>query len=157
MDYLYIFRRDQRKYEGVRRVNIYLLRLVYFLVFIFVGKESWTFIAGEIHTVTPTEAVTWCVWAAFSVLALVGVFRPLKMLPVLLLEVVYKLTWLFAVAYPMKSAGQLTGSEAEGITQAFIWVILPIIAVPWGHVFSNYIFSSRKKMQMAGEAGSINQ
>jgi hypothetical protein len=31
-----------RNYEGVRRINIYLLRLVYILMFFVLGKDTWT-------------------------------------------------------------------------------------------------------------------
>jgi hypothetical protein len=37
------------------------------------------------------------------------------------------------------------GSPAEGTTSAFLWVILPIVAVPWGYVFVNYVY--KPKMQ----------
>jgi hypothetical protein len=36
---LAIFRRDER-HEGVRRINIYLLRLLYALMFFVLGKET---------------------------------------------------------------------------------------------------------------------
>ena len=60
------------------------------------------------------------------------------MLPILLLEIFYKLFWLGVVAYPLWAKGALWGSPAAGTTSAFLWVILPIVAVPWGYVFANY-------------------
>jgi hypothetical protein len=77
-------------------------------------------------------------------LAALGIFRPLKMLPILLLEIFYKVLWLIIVALPLWSAGKLTGSNAESTTSAFLWVILPIAAVPWGYVFENYIYRLKK-------------
>ncbi len=73
-----------------------------------------------------------------------GIFRPLKMLPILLLEIFYKVLWLIVVAYPLWSAGTLAGSSADSTTSAFSWVWLPIVAVPWGYVFGTYFFSPRK-------------
>lgn len=73
-----------------------------------------------------------------------GIIRPLKMLPILLLEIFYKVLWLVIVAYPLWSKGKLQGSSAEDITSAFLWVMLPIVAVPWGYVFSNYIYKPKK-------------
>ena len=66
---LAIFHRSD-KYEGVRRINIYLLRLVFILMFFVLGKDTWT------HVLTH-------------------------------------------------------------------WVILPIVAVPWGYVFTNYIYKAK--------------
>ena len=141
---LAIFRRDER-HEGVRRINIYLLRLLYVLMFFVLGKETWTHILTHHGLWEPVNAVVWCVWAAFATLAGLGVIRPLKMLPIVLLEIFYKVLWLIIVAYPLWSMGTLAGSPAEDITSTFSWVILPIVAVPWGYVFVNYIYRPNKQ------------
>jgi hypothetical protein len=134
-----IFQRDVR-YEGVRRINIYLLRVVFSLMFFVLGWDTWTHILKHQGTWEPRDAMAWCVWTAFATLAVLGIFRPLKMLPILLLEIFYKVLWLIIVAYPLWSAGTLAGSSAESTASAFLWVLLPIAAVPWGYVFRNYIF-----------------
>jgi hypothetical protein len=138
-----IFQRDDR-YEGVRRINIYLLRLVFVLMFFVLGKDTWTQILTHKGAWEPTNAIAWCVWTAFATLAGLGIIRPLKMLPILLLEIFYKALWLIIVAYPLWSAGTLAGSSAEGTTSAFLWVALPIVAVPRGYVFESYIYNSKK-------------
>jgi hypothetical protein len=135
-----IYQRDDQ-YEGVRRINIYLLRLVYILMFFVLGKDTWTHILTHRGGWEPTDAIAWCVWTGFATLAGLGIIRPLKMLPMLMLEVFYKLLWLLIVAYPLWSRGALAGSPAEGITSQLLWVILPIIAMPWGYVFVNYIYN----------------
>ncbi len=135
----YIIQRSD-KYEGVRPIHIYLLRLLYVLMFFVLGKDVWTHIAMHQGPWDPTDAVAWCVWAAFATLAGLGILRPLKMLPIVLLEIFYKLLWLGMVAYPLWSKGTLAGSPAESIAIPFEWVILPIVAVPWGYAFSNYVY-----------------
>lgn len=143
MIFMAIFQRDAR-HEGVRRINIYLLRLVYVLMFFVLGKDTWTQILTHQGPWQPTSAVAWTVWTAFATLAGLGIIRPLKMLPILLLEIFYKVLWLIIVAYPLWSKGTLAGSPAEEITSMFLWVILPIAAVPWGYVFVNYIYKPKK-------------
>jgi len=138
-----VFQRDDQ-YEGVRRINIYLLRLVFILMFFLLGRDTWTHVLTHQGVWEPVNAVAWCVWTAFATLAGLGIIHPLKMLPILLLEIFYKVLWLILVAYPLWSKGKLAGSPAEGITWAFLWVILPIIAVPWAYVFVNYIYKPRK-------------
>jgi TRAP-type C4-dicarboxylate transport system permease small subunit len=66
------------------------------------------------------------------------------MLPIVLLEIFYKVQWLILVAYPLWSKGTLAGSPAEDITSQFLWVILPIVAVPWGYVFVNYFYQPKR-------------
>ena len=132
------------KYEGVRPISIYLLRLVYILMFFVLGKETWTRILTHRGPWEPINAVAWCLWTAFATLAGLGIIRPLKMLPILLLEIFYKVLWLVLVAYPLWSTGTLAGSPAENITNSFLWVILPIVAVPWGYAFTTYVYKPKK-------------
>ena len=138
-----IFQRADR-YEGVRPINIYLLRLLYVLMFFVLGKETWTHSLTHQGAWDPTSAVVWCVWTAFATLAGLGIIRPLKMLPIIFLEIFYKVFWLILVAYPLWSKGTLAGSPAEGITSAFLWVVLPIVVVPWGYAFVTYIYDPKK-------------
>lgn len=140
---LAIFRPDAR-HEGVRRINIYLLRLLYVLMFFVLGKETWTQILTHQGPWDPYKAVAWCVWTAFATLAGIGIVHPVKMLPIVLLEIFYKALWLILVAYPLWSNGTLAGSPAEGITSAFLWLPLPIVAVPWGYAFTTYIYKPRQ-------------
>jgi hypothetical protein len=142
-----IFKRDDQ-YEGVRRISIYLLRLVFILMFFVLGKDTWTHILTHKGPWEPDDAVAWCVWTAFATLAGLGIFRPLKMLPILLLEIFYKVLWLIIVAYPLWSAGTLASSSAQATTSAFLWVLLPIAAVPWGYVVRNYIYRSKEKSNL---------
>ena len=134
---------DQR-YEGVRPINIYLLRLLYILMFFVLGKETWTHILTHQGPWDPIDAVAWCVWTAFATLAGLGIIRPLKMLPIVLLEIFYKLLWLGLIAYPLWSKGTMAGSPAEEISSQFLWVILPIVAVPWGYAFVTYVYKPKK-------------
>src|SRR5580693_6661162 len=94
-----IFQREDR-YEGVRPIHIYLLRLLYILMFFVLGKDTWTQILTHKGPWDPTNAVVWCVWTAFATLAGIGIIRPVKMLPIILLEIFYKVLWLVIVAYP---------------------------------------------------------
>lgn len=135
--------RKSAKYESVRPIHIYLLRLLYVLMFFVLGRETWTEILTHKGPWEPFAAVAWCVWTAFATLALLGIFRPLKMLPIVLLEIFYKVLWLVIVAVPLWKHGALWDSPAGDTATKFLWVILPIVAVPWGYAFANYVYSSR--------------
>jgi hypothetical protein len=132
------------RYEGVRPIHIYLLRLVFALMFFLLGATTWKEILTHQGAWNPTIAIAWCVWTAFATLAGLGIIRPLKMLPILLLEIFYKVLWLVIVAYPLWKADALRGSPAEGTASVFLWVILPIIAMPWRYVCATYIYKRRK-------------
>ena len=152
-DLRYPFTRS-RKYEGVRPLNIYLLRLLYGLMFVVLGRTTWTHVLAHAGAWEPDDAMAWCVWTGFATLAGLGLLRPLRMLPLLLLEVFYKVMWLLVVARPLWSSGQLIGSAAEGETYAFLWVVLPIVAVPWGYAFTTYIYTPKRASGHAFSSGA---
>jgi hypothetical protein len=133
--------RPAARFEGVRPINVYLLRLLYGLMFFMLGQTAWTHILSHVGAWEPSNAVAWCVWAAFATLAGLGMLRPLAMLPIILLEIFYKVLWLIVVAYPLWSQDLLRGSPAEDLASVFIWVVFPIVAVPWGYAFRRYVYS----------------
>ena len=140
-----IFKPDYERYEGVRPINIYLLRLLFFLVVVFVGSDSWSAILKHQGPWDHVRAAAICMWAAYAVLSLFGLIKPLRWLPIVLFEIFYKIIWLVIVAWPLWSTNRLAGSPAEEMTYAFLWVILPIVAMPWGYAFRTYIWPSKKK------------
>ncbi|HYH10283.1 MAG TPA: hypothetical protein VEK11_24760 [Thermoanaerobaculia bacterium] len=135
-----IFQRDHARYEGVRPVQIYFLRTLFLLMFLFVGYDSWRLILTHDGPWDPVRAAAWCMFAAYSLLAILGVFRPLKMLPIVLFMGVYKTAWLSVVAYPLWSRNQLAGSPAEEMAKVFIWVLVAMVGVPWGYVVEQYLW-----------------
>lgn len=139
-----VFTPDYERYEGVRPINIYLLRLLFLLVVVFVTTDSWSAILKHQGQWDHVRAAAVCMWAAYSVLSIFGLINPLKWLPIVLFEIFYKLLWLVVVAYPLWSTNRLAGSPAEKMTHAFVWVILPIVATPWAYVLRTYVWPSKK-------------
>ena len=78
---------------------------------------------------------------AMSVLALLGIRYPRRMLPVLLFEVGWKLTWLATIALPLWSDDNLHGATREQ-AGTVLWVVIIIAVVPWRHALSQYALAS---------------
>ncbi len=133
------FKRNYTHHEGVYNINIYLLRLLYALMFVFVTFPAWKVLLNQSHSMNNTEVAAWCMWGSYALISILGVFRPLKMLPIILFEIIYKITWLAVVAYPLWINDELHGSSVEARTNDFLWVILPIIAMPWQYFIRVYI------------------
>jgi hypothetical protein len=121
------------------------MRLLYVLMFFVLGKDCWTQLLTHKGAWEPYEGIAWCVWTGFSVVAGLGIFHPVKMIPVLLLEVFYKVLWLGLVAYPLWSRGALWGTATGDIAGAILWVPLPIVAIPWGYVVRTYFLGVKKR------------
>lgn len=84
------------------------------------------------------EGTVVCMLVAMSLLALLGLRYPTRMLPILLFEVAWKLTWLGLVALPMWANGTLEGATREQ-AGTVLWVVLIIAVVPWRQVFAQYV------------------
>lgn len=148
-----LFQRSQ-KYEGVRRINIYGLRLLYALLFFMLGQTTWTHIFAHRGPWEADNAMAWSVWAAFATLAGLGILRPLKMLPLLLFEIFYKGLWLLLVAYPLWAKGTLAGSPTEYQAWVFAGAAVAMAVVPWGYVAVHYVYPPKVSPEPAAAAAA---
>ncbi len=139
----YVFSPESEKYDGIRPINIYAMRFIYGLMASFLAFDVWSYIIGYDQVWDPDEAMNWSVWGAFSLFAVLGIFKTVRMIPVLLLEIVYKSIWLILVALPLYQNGELSDAATDGMLFPFALVILPILAVPWGYVFRTYFLAGR--------------
>ena len=86
------------------------------------------------------EGTKECLLIAMSVLALLGIRYPLRMLPILFFEVSWKLLWLGVVALPLWSDNQLEGATRTQ-AGAVLWVVIIIAVIPWRHVLAQYVMA----------------
>ena len=115
------------------------------MIFIFLGLDSLKVIFHHPVNWDPLHGAAYAFWAAFSILSLLGVFYPLKMMPLLLLQFLYKSIWLLSVAYPLWTAGGLKGSPAEGMAMLFLRsIIVDLLVIPWPYVLKNFILKARQ-------------
>ena len=81
-----------------------------------------------------------CMLVAMSVLALMGLRYPLRMLPILLFEVAWKLTWLGVIALPLWLDNKLDCATLEQASWV-LWVVIIIAVIPWRHVLTQYVMA----------------
>ena len=95
--------------EEVSTFRLYLTRLLYLGNFVFLGLSVWPeLIKHTLHNTAAWDRVrgaAFSFWAASSALSGLGIRYPLKMLPLLLLQLVYKSIWLIAVYLPLSTEG----------------------------------------------------
>ena len=87
-----------------------------------------------------------CMLTALSLLALLGLRRPVAMLPVLLFESAWKLLWLGLVALPRAMAGDLDAATTELLVNCSL-VVVVLVAVPWRHVWRAYVVAPGERWQ----------
>ena len=103
------------------------------------GLNVWPGLIHPDKPLAPVRGAAFSFWAALSTLSALGVRYPLKMSPLLILQLFYKSVWLLAVALPLWSAGQFD-SAATAMTRIFvIGVVADLLAIPWPYVLANYV------------------
>jgi hypothetical protein len=133
---------DHARWDGVRPIQIYLLRTFYFLVAAFVGTDAWTTVLTHQGPWDHVRAVAWCMWVAYATMSVLGLIHPLRMLPLMIFVIFYKTLWLAVVAYPLWRAGTLTGATEE-MAKVFMWMWILALAVPWGYAWRTYVRRER--------------
>lgn len=123
----------------VSTIRMYALRLLYLLNFVGLGLTVWPAVVSPDKPLGLIDGAAFSFWAALSALMGLGLRYPLQMLPLLLLQLSYKVVWLLAVALPLWSAGNWD-SRATGLTKTFlIPVVLDLLVIPWAYVYANYM------------------
>lgn len=135
------FNDNETNSEGVPKYRLYLMRGFYVFAFIFLGRDAWTELISYEGIWKPLDGVAYSFWAAYSTLMIFGLRKPLKMIPLLLLQFFYKSIWLVFVALPLWKDNQF--EDAKGLATIFIvGVILDILIIPWKYVFKKYFLTT---------------
>lgn len=95
-----LFSPDPR-HDGVRPIQLWGLRLFYALMLVGVTPTAWRVLLTHDGAWDPLRGVAWAVWATYPALAVFGLFKPLRWLPLLFFTLGYKAVWLAVVAWPL--------------------------------------------------------
>jgi hypothetical protein len=121
--------------EDVSTVRLYVMRLLYLLNFVMLGSDVWPELFTHEGAWDPVKGVAFSFWAALSALSGLGLRYPLRMLPLLFMQLFYKAVWLVAVALPQWSAVRSTG-----LTKAMaIGLVVDLVGIPWSYVLTHYV------------------
>ena len=120
-------------------VRLYLLRATYLLIAVGLGIQIWPLILRS-AAVPPAhmQGVVRAVLIAVSLLALLGVRYPLRLLPLLLFEFTWKAVWVLAIGFPLWRAGRLDAATGDTWTRCLFSLALFAAVIPWGHVLRHY-------------------
>jgi hypothetical protein len=127
----------------VSTFRLYLLRAMY--LFMAVGLAIFKLGPAILHpeNLSPTDSVVLSVLDAFALLAVLGIRYPLKMLPLLFFEFVWKSIWVLAFGLPLLLSGQLDPNTSFGgtetLTNCLLGVVLVPLVTPWGYVLKHYL------------------
>jgi len=122
---------------SVSLFRLYLLRALYALLAVAEGFIQIKLFLHHGHW-TQATGVAHCFLLALAILSIVGVRYPLKMLPLLIYEILWKSIWLVGIALPLWLANQVDADTRKGFFEIGPAIVL-IPIIPWRYVFQNYI------------------
>lgn len=116
-----------------------LLRAMYLLIAVGMGIQIWPLILNPPANLEHMRGVVRALMGALSLVALLGVRYPVKMLPLLFFELAWKSIWVFAIGLPLWAAGRLDPGTADTLFSCLLGVVLVPLVIPWTYVFDKYL------------------
>lgn len=116
----------------------YTMRLCYLILAAGLGTYIWPGVVHHSPQFAELSGIQSSLLAGLGATAVLGLRYPVRMIPLLLFELIWKAIYLIAFAYPLWRAHQITDAVQADITSVLMVVIfLPLI--PWGYVWRHYI------------------
>jgi hypothetical protein len=120
--------------------RLYLLRFGYLVFAVGLAATKWPLIISHVGPWPLMEGVETCMLVALSLLSFLGLRYPIKMLPILLFEIGWKLIWLTVIALPLLTTGTMDPATLN-IFYACLWVVIVLAVIPWRYVVRQYVIT----------------
>lgn len=125
--------------QELSAVRLNLLRGMYLLIAAGMGVQIWPGMFNVPLDLEHDRGVVRALLAALSLLCVLGLRYPARMIPLLLFELAWKATWVLAIGVPLWWAGQLNGTAAETMFACMMGVVLVPLVLPWPHLRERYL------------------
>ena len=125
----------------VSTFRLYLLRAMYAFTFVGLVIFRWPGILNPAPGISNLSTVVGMVLGAMSLLAALGIRYPLKMLPLLFFELLWKVMWVLAWGLPLWFTHQLGADSELTLISNLVGVVLVPLALPWDYIFKHYVKS----------------
>src|SRR6185503_19924881 len=123
----------------VSTFRLYGLRAMYAFTAVGLLLARWPAIVNPPAGISNAGTVVAMVLGAMSLMAVLGIRYPLKMLPLLFFELLWKVMWVAAWGFPLWSAQRLAPDSEQTLISNLVGVVLVPLAIPWGYVFEQYV------------------
>ena len=125
--------------------RLHLMRAGYLVMGVGLAVVKWPLLP-DAQALPLFEGVTLCILTAMSLLALLGLRYPVKVLPLLLFESAWKLLWLSLVALPKAASGALDTATTDALVSCSLVVVI-LAVTPWRYVWRTYVRASGDRWQ----------
>src|SRR5580765_8281714 len=122
--------------DAVALWRLYVLRALYAIL---AAAEGSIQLRAFLHHApwTQASAAAHSFLLALALLSIVGIRYPLRMLPLLVYELLWKMIWLCGVALPLWLANQVDADTRQAFFEiAPVIILVPLY--PWNYIYSNF-------------------
>ena len=125
--------------------RLYLLRAGYLLIALGLAIMIFPGIINPPENLSHMSAVVRSMLGAVGLLAFLGIRYPLKMLPLLFFELIWKTIWLLAFGIRLWSANKLNQDTSQTLNDCIFGVVVVLLVTPWDYVFKHYLKASGER------------
>jgi len=122
----------------VSTTRLRVMRAMYLLMAVGIGATIWPLILTHPPQTPHMTGVAWALLGTIGLLSLLGLRYPLQMIPILLLELFWKIIWLLAFAAPAWLANVLTDAMRTSVFETAFGALL-LVVIPWRYLFLKYV------------------
>ena len=119
-------------------IRIHLLRVMYAFIAIGLGFAVWPDIVFPAQQSADVKTVVRSLLGAVGLLALLGIWQPLRMLPILFFELAWKLIWVLAFVVPLWLGKGLDAYAIATFWECLLGLVLLPLVIPWRHLWQEY-------------------
>ena len=124
--------------EELSLLRLFLLRAGYLMMALGLAATRWPLLIGRDASWALMDSVVVCMLVAQSLLFFLGVRYPVKLIPILLFEMTWKVIWLSTVALPLWLAGELNGATSSVAINCSL-VVIVLLVLPWPYLVRQYV------------------
>ena len=119
--------------------RLYLLRAGYLLIAVGLAIMIFPGIIRVPENLPHMNSVIRSLLGAVCLLAFLGIRYPLKMLPLLFFELLWKSIWVLAFGLRLWYSGKLDQDTTETLNDCIFGIIVVLLVIPWSYVLKHYL------------------
>ena len=124
--------------------RVYVLRAGYLLIAGGMGSQLWSAYLDPHKPWTLTHGVMNAMLLSLVLLSVLGLRYPLKMLPLLFWEMIWKAVWLLTVSLPAWRSGTMNDDIAETTFECSL-IVLFVFIMPWDYVWRHFVTAKSER------------
>ena len=137
---------------GVSLLRLNILRAYYALMAFGTAAVFWPELLNHSHAWGIERGAQFSLLAALSPLALLGLRYPLKMMPIIFYEFVWKSLWFVFIVAPLYAAERMTDAVWANVYACGIAIVLTPLVLPWRHVWHTYFAAAAEPWRRTSTA-----